>query len=113
MCSRMGKYKKNEGMKQFLFQKTPEQLQAKHIIKAFKWFKNNITFVLLKPKLSYLLNELLELKSSWSLRKRKEKKSTFLEKTQNIIIVVQVWIQKVSVEPMKHFILLLVYTNGP
>ena len=101
-------------MKQFLFQKTPEQLQAKHVIKAFKWFKNNKTFVLLKPKLSYLLmSSSLKLKSSWSLPKRKEKKSTFLEKTQNIIIVVQVWIQNVSVEPMKHFILLLVYTNGP
>ena len=75
-------------MKQLLIQNTPEQLQDKHVTKAFIWTKNNSTIILLKLKMRHsLMSYSLKLKMSWSLSKKKNK---VLEKSRNIIIVVQV-----------------------
>ena len=75
-------------MKLLLIQIAPEKLQDEHVTKAIIGNKNNRTIVFLKFKMTYsLVSYSLRAKISWSLTK---KENSLLEKSQNMINVVQV-----------------------
>ena len=78
----------NEWLKQLLIQNTSEQLQDKHVTKAFTWIENNSSIVLFKRKMSYSLKSYSwKLKMSWSFCKKKEKKRTFYLKKAEISLL--------------------------
>ena len=73
----------NEWIKQLLIQNMTEQLQDKHVTKAFIWIKNNSTIVLSKLEMSYsLMSYSLKLKMKWSLSK---KRTIYLKKAEILI----------------------------